>query len=140
MSSNESESPSHQRLARGWPLVSRLFGLPAVLFSAAFVPGVNALVFSGHGGPGWLLLPFCFPVLVWQLRNHVYRAKHPVLAIMIGLGYLLVAYPIASVAQQCITEESGLPIEDRMFYRVATLPIGVVIPHSASVHQPVPPN
>jgi len=114
---------------RGWRLLTRLFLLPVVLFSAALIPGLNGFLFSGHGGPGWLLLPFCFPVLVFNMWRHVYRNGYRIRAVAVVLVYLVATYPIASIAERRITEAIGLEMADHPIYRVATFPVGLVLPN-----------
>ena len=109
-------------------------GLPVGLITLACVPGLNSMVFSGHGGPGWLALPFCFPLLVINTYRHVVKPRRQAgvspwtAGLGICLSYLILAYPLATVAEHRITAYSGLPIADHVFYRLMTLPLGFVVP------------
>jgi hypothetical protein len=126
-----------QRQRTVWPplrMALALFGLPVVLVGVAYIPGLNAVVFSGHGGPGWLALALCFPVLLvnayrWIVRRGPGSRKSRWRRFAaISLAYLVFAYPAAVFAEYRITKDSGLPIRDRAFYRMMTLPIGLVVP------------
>lgn len=133
----------YQRERVIWPPVRiavALIGLPSVLVGMACVPGLNALVFSGHGGPGWLVLALCFPVLLvntYRLivrpgrRNGVSRWRR---ATVVVIAYLVLAYPVAAFAEYRITKDSGLQIADRLFYRLMTFPIGLVVPAWLTTH------
>jgi hypothetical protein len=111
-----------------------LVGLPTVLVGMACVPGLNALLFSAHGGPGWFALALSFPVLLLNTYRLVIRPGRRAGAspwrrsAAICLAYVVLAYPFAMLAEHRIARDSGLPIADRFFYRVMTLPIGLVIP------------
>ena len=100
----------------------------------ACVPGLNALIFSGHGGPGWLALPLCFPVLLVNTYRLIFRPARRTRispwrrSAAISLVYLLLAYPFAVLADYRITKDSGLPIADRAFYRLMTFLIGPILP------------
>jgi hypothetical protein len=121
-----------------WPplrIAAALIGLPAILVGTACVPGLNALVFSGHGGPGWLALPLCFPVLLVSTYRLVIRPARRTgispwrRSVAISVAYLVLAYPFAVLAEHRITKDSGLPmVADRAFYRLMTFPIGPVLP------------
>jgi hypothetical protein len=115
-------------------VVLSLVGLPLVLFGLACVPVLNSFVFSGHGGPGWLVLPICFPLLLINVYRLVVKPRRLAGASpwkvsgAICLTYLVLAYPCGALAEQRITAYSGLPIEDHAFYRLMTLPVGLVVP------------
>jgi hypothetical protein len=126
-----------QRQRTIWPSLrigAALIGLPAMLVSMACVPGLNLLIFSGHGGPGWLVLPFCFPVLVVNAYRLIIRPLRQTgispwrRSAAIAFAYLVLAYPFAVFSEHRITKDLGLPIADRTFYRLMTFPIGLVLP------------
>src|SRR4029450_8657145 len=132
-----SSPPWYQRERVIWPpvrIAGGLIGLPSVLGGMACVPGLTALVFSGHGGPGWLVLALCFPVLLVNTYrlivrpgrgNGVSRWRR---AAVVVIAYLVLAYPVAAFAEDRITKDSGLQTADRLFYRLMTFPIGLVVP------------
>ena len=115
-------------------IAATLIGLPSILVGMACVPGLNALIFSGHGGPGWLALPLCFPVLLVNTYRLVIRPARRMgispwrRSAAISVAFLVLAYPFAVLAEHRITKDSGLPIADRAFYRLMTFPIGPILP------------
>ena len=100
-----------------------LIGLPAVLVNMACVPVLN-FFFSGHGGLGWLALPCCFPVLLLNMYRLVIKPARRAgispwrRSVAISVAYLVLAYPFAVLAEHRITNYFGLPIADRLFYRL----------------------
>jgi len=96
-----------------------LFGLPSALVGLACVPGLNALVFSAHGGPGWFALALCFPVFLVNAYRFVVRRAHGNRTsrwrrfAAISIAYVVFAYPAAVLAEYRIAKDSGLPIWDR---------------------------
>jgi hypothetical protein len=126
-----------------WPplrIAVSLIGLPSVLVGMACVPGLNALVFSGHGGPGWFALVLCFPVLLVNTYRRIVapglgnRLSRWRCAGVVVIAYLVLAYPVGAFAEYRITKHSGLRITDRAFYRVMTFPIGLVVPAWLTAH------
>jgi hypothetical protein len=111
-----------------------LVGLPLALVVCACVPGLNAVVFSGHGGPGWFLLWLSFPLLVVNSYRLLVRpaqgarVRRWISAAAMCVGYWLLAYPIGDFAQQRISSYSGLAIENHAFYRGMTFPVGFLVP------------
>ena len=119
-----------------WPplrIAVALIGLPSVLVSMACVPVLN-FFFSGHGGLGWLALPCCFPVLLFNMYRLVIKPARRAgispwrRAVAISVAYLVLAYPFAVIAEHRITNYFGLPIADRLFYRLMTFPVGLILP------------
>jgi hypothetical protein len=100
----------------------------------ACIRGPNLLFFSGHGGFGWLVLPFCFPVLLVNMYLLVIKPARGAgispwrRAVAISVAYLVLAYPFAVIAEHRITKDLGLPIADRLFYRLMTFPVGPILP------------
>ena len=50
------------------------YGYAFSLAVAAAVPGLN-FVYSGHGGPAWLLLPFALPIAIAVLAVGYFKAS-----------------------------------------------------------------
>ncbi len=110
-------------------LLLKLYWLPACLLAIAYVPVMNNIVFSGHGGPGWLILPFSFPLLLFQLFKIVRSGQRSLtFALTNTIVYLIITFPLANLAEQSITTYSGLPIEKYSFHRLMILPVGFLIP------------
>ena len=55
--------------------IALAYGPAALMAIAASIPGVNIL-YSGHGGPAWLLLPLAFPFAALVLWS-AYRQSAP---------------------------------------------------------------
>src|SRR5215470_10398571 len=119
-----------------WPplrITAALISLPSVLVGMACIRGLNLLFFSGHGGLGWLALPFCFPVLLFNMyRLLIKPARRAGIspwrrAVAISVAYLVLAYPFAVIAEHRIKQDLGFPIADRLFYRLMTFPVGPIL-------------
>src|SRR5262245_56869397 len=110
-----------------------LFKLPFVMVSLAMVPGINAFLFSGHGGPAWLVLPFCTPFVLLRfamLMLHEdevrrYYLKVGALAIVI---YLVALYPLSIAIVNVMHSTIGLEIKPWEFYKVISFPFGLAVP------------
>jgi hypothetical protein len=105
-----------------------------LLIISRCIPVLNSFVFSGHGGPGWFGLALCFPLFLVNTYRLVVKparlagARFWKAASAICLIYLVTAYPLGALAENRITAYSGLPIEDHSFYRLMTLPVGLILP------------
>jgi hypothetical protein len=53
--------------------LAKVFGVPVALLVLGCVPGVSLLLYSGHGGLAWLLLPLCFPYIVAMLAIKIWN-------------------------------------------------------------------
>jgi hypothetical protein len=53
-----------------WKVLYRAYRFAAVMCVATFIPGCDLVLYSGHGGVGWFILPFVFPVALFVM----YRA------------------------------------------------------------------
>lgn len=47
-------------------LIWRVYGFALLMATSAIIPGCNFL-YSGHGGPAWLLLLSVFPIICYRL-------------------------------------------------------------------------
>jgi hypothetical protein len=50
------------------------FSFPIAMFVLALIPGLNFL-YSGHGGPAWLLIPLCFPSVIVRAAIKLARSS-----------------------------------------------------------------
>ena len=57
-----------------WDLYCKAYAVAVVLALISFFPIVSSLVYSGHFGLGWLLLPLAFPVALVRLFLAYHRA------------------------------------------------------------------
>jgi hypothetical protein len=97
----------------------------------AVVPGLNYL-YSGHGGPAWLLLPFVFPValirIYWAFRivpvaERARVKRFTLLSIMAYLPLSLMASYIGCVS---IEHTFGLEVGVLRMWGLFTMPFGLV--------------
>jgi hypothetical protein len=97
----------------------------------AIIPGCN-LLYSGHGGPAWFILPLVFPYALLRLY-FVYRsapkeqkgfAKRFVFS---SLGiYLPLSFLAAVLGAASIRDTLGLQVEPLSFWGMLTQPVGLV--------------
>src|SRR4029077_11043296 len=86
----------------------KVFGMPVALLVLGCVPGVSLLLYSGHGGLAWLLLPLGFPYIVVMLAVKVWqlpaaeKTRGTATAITGVLLYMLVAYPLGRWSERYI--------------------------------------
>jgi hypothetical protein len=112
----------------------RVFLFPLIVFGLGCIPGLNALLYSGHGGIFWLILPLCFPYIVILLGFEVRRLASPdrkrglKMAVIATLLYVGFAYSVANWTQQSVTSQLGLQIPDGTLFKLATFPVGFLFP------------
>ena len=58
-----------------WTESLATYGFAVIMFVLAIIPGFNFFTYSGHGGPGWLVAPLCFPWVI--VRTFIKIAKGP---------------------------------------------------------------
>lgn len=107
------------------------YGFAVVMAVIAIVPGLNFL-YSGHGGPAWLLLPFVFPVALLRLYLAIRRSpagersevkRFAVLSIVAYLPLSLGASYLGCVS---IERTFGLPVGMLTMWGMFTMPFGFV--------------
>lgn len=112
----------------------RVFGLPLAVLILGCIPVLNVLLYSGHGGPFWLLLPFCFPYILIRLFFELRRLPPPArkrasrVAGVSVLLYVLVAFPVTRWTEHSVASWSKLPIPPGTMFKLATLPVGFLLP------------
>ncbi len=112
----------------------RVFRFPLALLILGCVPVVSWFFWSGHGGFGWILLPFCFPyilVRLWTALQRLPRGERKrgaKIAAGAVLSYMLVAYPLTRYTEYYITSTIGVPIARGLLFKLATFPIGLALP------------
>jgi hypothetical protein len=95
------------------------------------VPGLNYL-YSGHGGPAWLLLPFVFPValirLYWAVRVApvAERARVKRFALLSIIAYLPLSLMASYFGCASIERTFGLPVGLLTMWGLFTMPFGLV--------------
>ena len=101
--------------------------LPAVLLTAAIVPGVN-FVYSGHGGFAWLLLPLGTPFVLVRALLKCTRGPEPTRAwfrrffkLSVPV-YAALLMPLSWAAATSINSTFGLEVTPLQFFSVAAAP------------------
>lgn len=118
----------------GAKFLAKVFGVPVALLALGCVPGVSLVLYSGHGGPAWLLLPLCLPYIVVMLAIKVWRlpatekARGTATAIAGVLLYMLVAYPLGRWSERYINSTIGLRLLPGTIFKEATFPLGKILP------------
>lgn len=106
---------------------------PFVLILLGVVPGINFVLYTGHGGFGWLFLYLCLPYVLitptLRIRRceRSYRQRFALHAAGVLILYLLAAFPLTNLAAHRIEAAFGLPAwKDYGMYRVAIFPLGLL--------------
>jgi hypothetical protein len=99
-----------------WREVVKIYRFPIVMFSLAYVPGVNLFAYSGHGGIAWFFLPLCFPWVLVRILVKIARGSEAsskwykrFLKITVP-SYVAAALPLSWVAVTCIHISLGLEV------------------------------
>jgi hypothetical protein len=114
--------------------LAKVFVVPVALLVLGCVPGVSLVLYSGHGGLAWLLLPLCFPYIVVMLAIRVWKLpaeekpRGTAMAIAGVLLYVLVAYPLGRWSEHYIRSTIGLSLLPGTIFKQATFPLGKVLP------------
>jgi len=112
-----------------------VLAFPVSVLLLGCVPGLSWLVWSGHGGFGWLLLPLCFPYILIRLAVVVWRSEPSErvqklkFAAVCAFLYLLVAYPTTGYTEHYINSTIGPFIQRGTLFRLAIFPVGLAIPN-----------
>ena len=112
-------------------LAASAYGFAFVMAIIAIVPGLNFL-YSSHGGPAWLLLPFVFPVALLRLYLAVRRspaAERPQVQRFAALStvvYLPLSLAASYLGCASIERTFGLPVGLLTMWGMFTMPFGFV--------------
>lgn len=122
-------SESNQRLLG---LVLRVYGFSGLMILHALVPIVNVIMYSPHGGPGWLFIPFTFPYVLGRL-GYTYWCSSPTerprvrqFALVSVPVYVIVTAPLSWVATYSFFSWSGAPLPWRQFWALLLLPVSLL--------------
>lgn len=114
--------------------LAQVFGAPVALLVLGCVPRVSLLLYSGHGGLAWLLLPLCLPYIVVMLAAKIWKlsaeekARGTAMAVAGVLLYMVVAYPLGRMSERYIRATTGLPLLPATIFKQATFPLGKALP------------
>lgn len=106
---------------------------PLVLASLLYVPGLNAFLFSMHGGIGWLLLMLCGPYTAFRLSWGAFRSFRMgngwlVPSVVFFGAYLLVTFIIGETATPMLSKKLGYKYRGRCVWGVMNLPWSIALP------------
>src|SRR2546428_6096579 len=77
---------NHKKTAK-YLFITAILPLAGILLF--FVPYVNGILYSLHGGVGWLILMLCGPFTLMRLAWGVLYAKDPRLSLLVATAYFL---------------------------------------------------
>ncbi|HYL68408.1 MAG TPA: hypothetical protein VEX69_04515 [Candidatus Limnocylindria bacterium] len=92
------------------------------------------ILYSGHGGLAWLLLPLCFPYIALMLAIKIRslpaeeRAREMTTALTGQLLYILVAYPLGRWSERNINSTIGMRLLPGTIFEQAIFPLGKIVP------------
>jgi hypothetical protein len=100
--------------------------LPLCMLLAATVPGINAVLFSLHGGIGWYLLMLCGPSTALKLVYDAFVRKQsriPVIVCCIYFAtYIGLTFLFGVIAQRSLENWTGLEFLNYPIWSVMNLP------------------
>jgi len=113
-------------------LCVEVYGFPALMVVASFVPIINLLFYSAHGGFGWLFLPFTFPYVLVRLGfaySRSQRSDRPRIsrfAVASVSAYVLLTTPLSWLAAYSINNSLGTSLPWRQFWAMMLLPVSLL--------------
>ena len=108
------------------------YSFAIILAFISFVPALNIMLYSGHGGIGWILLPLAFPVALIKLIFAYIRAdaNHKEFTVKLGLIsipiYILIAFGASYLGAYSIHWWSGLVVTPKQLFCLYLSPFGLV--------------
>jgi hypothetical protein len=103
---------------------------PSAIMILTCVPGVNFVLFSLHGGIGWLLLYACGPFTLIRLIYAVITKRNIGLGVKAGLtflaGYLIVTLLVGLLGLQCLNATLGTDLPHLAIWKAANLPWSLI--------------
>jgi len=114
-------------------LIISVYSFPALVLLLSFIPGVKDLIFSLHGGIGWLLAMACTPFVLIRLGIYIYKTRESAkryaikFSIVSVVMYFLIMYPLTTLAEGQMIKK-GWPIEKGTFYGFMTMPFSLARP------------
>ena len=99
------------------------YAFPMAMFALAISPTTNFL-YSGHGGPAWFFVPFCFPYILLRAALKTMRGPKEVrrwYRIFFGVStplYILLALPLSWVGMTSIRSSYGLDVSPWSFFAI----------------------
>ena len=113
-------------------LARSTYSFAFILAVVSFIPGLNIVLYSGHGGPGWLLLPLALPYALVRL-GLTYRAATPNrrpyvwrFGVYSVLVYVVASFAASFLGAWAIHWWSGLIVEPAQIWALYMSPIGLL--------------
>ncbi len=113
-------------------LTFRVYGSPGLMILHGMIPILNALMYSPHGGLGWLFLPFTFPYVPRYLGYTYWRSgptERPRVrqfALVSVPVYVIVTAPLSWVVAHSFLIWTGAPLPWRQFWALLLLPMSLL--------------
>jgi hypothetical protein len=102
------------------------------MITMAMTPGCNVM-YSGHGGPAWLILPFAFPATLlilfraFRASPHDERSQTKRFIVMSLAVYVVVAFAGAHLGAASIKRSFGLEVPPLQLWGLLLSPLGWVV-------------
>jgi len=117
-----------------------IFTFPFGMLLLALVPLINCFVFSGHGGPGPFILPFCTPYVflrfsMLMLHESPIRNFHLKVGTLALVAYIALLYPLSSLAVYSINACTHMELQTSSFYKLIAFPVGLAVPPYGEANQ-----
>jgi hypothetical protein len=102
------------------------------MIAMAMTPGCNVM-YSGHGGPAWFVLPFAFPATLLTLFRafraapHHERAQTKRFIVMSLAVYVILAFVGAHAGAASIRRSFGLEVPPLQLWGLLLSPFGWVV-------------
>lgn len=108
-----------------------VYGFAIVMALCAIIPGCN-FIYSGHGGPAWLILPFVFPfalVRLFFLHHRAIPERRSFIkrfAFNSVIIYSILSLGVSFAGAYSIKSTFGLPVEPLFLWGLFIFPFGLV--------------
>jgi len=107
-------------------LVWKVYGFSILMLVVAITPYVNIL-YSGHGGIAWFILPFSFPYAIVRMIIG-YRKEKLIYLQFIKFSipiYMVCSLPISLMASYSIEKSLGLSVNYLDFFMIMLTPFSL---------------
>ncbi len=107
------------------------YSLPTIVVILALNRETNLMLFSAHGGLGWLLSWLCWPWMVFISVKNLFKLESKelkirgVFAFVSIILYSLITIPISNSVSKVLNDIWGLPRDGDMFWNAINFPISI---------------
>jgi hypothetical protein len=99
---------------------------PIILLLLALLPGFNFILFTLHGGLGWILMFLSGPFVLTRLAYGLFLKKFDRLSYRAGIGFFLgyaaVTYPLGALATKSIATVLGVTPSGNWVWAAMNMP------------------